>query len=113
MNKKDVGRKIKEFRNLQGLTQAELAEAVHMHEKQISRIEAGVHFPTFDNFMKILSVLNVEMKDFDISQKVEKNSLRKRTLKIIQRANNKELKFYASVLEAMQKCLDETEEAVK
>ncbi len=28
--------------------------------------------------MRILNVLNVEMKDFDMSQKVEKNSLRKK-----------------------------------
>ncbi|MBS4759490.1 MAG: helix-turn-helix transcriptional regulator [Clostridium sp.] len=105
MNKKDVGRKIKEFRNLAGLTQAELAEAVHMHEKQISRIEAGVHFPTFDNFVKILEVLDVEMKDFDLSLKIEKNSLRKKALKIIQRANNKELVFYVSMLETLHKCI--------
>ena len=38
MDKKDIGRKIKEFRKRKGLTQEELAEAVRMHEKQISRI---------------------------------------------------------------------------
>ncbi len=106
MNKKDIGRKIKEFRNMQGLTQAELAEAVHMHEKQISRIEAGVHFPTFDNFVKILQVLNVELRDFDMPK--EQVNLREKALSIINQADNLELTFYTPVLEALQKCISKS-----
>jgi len=110
MNKKDVGNKIKEFRTLKGMTQAELAEAVDMHEKQISRIEAGVHFPTFDNFVKILEILEVEMKDFDLEIKVKKNSLRNKAQKIINRATDSELKYYIAILEQLQKCLKDTEQ---
>ena len=103
MNKKDIGRKLKEFRNLKGMTQAELAEAVNMHEKQISRIEAGVHFPTFDNFIKILECLGVEMKDFDINIKIENNPLKRKAQKIINRASDKELEYYIIILESLQK----------
>jgi len=110
MNKKDVGKKIKEFRTLRGITQAEIAEAVDMHEKQISRIEAGVHFPTFDNFVKILEILEVEMKDFDLDMPVKKNSLRNKAQKIINRATDSELKYYIGVLEQLQKCLKDTEQ---
>ena len=106
MNKKDIGRKIKEFRNRKGLTQAELAEAVHMHEKQISRIEAGVHFPTFDNFVKILEILDVGLKDFDIPKPQE--DLRQKALRIITQADNRDLIFYTPVLEALQKCIKKT-----
>ena len=106
MNKKDIGQKIKEFRNRKGLTQAELAEAVHMHEKQISRIEAGVHFPTFDNFVKILEILDVGLKDFDIPKPQE--DLRQKALRIITQADNLDLIFYTPVLEALQKCIKKT-----
>ncbi len=106
MNKKDIGQKIKEFRNRKGLTQAELAEAVHMHEKQISRIEAGVHFPTFDNFVKILEILDVGLKDFDIPKPQE--DLRQKALRIITQADNRDLIFYTPVLEALQKCIKKT-----
>ena len=106
MNKKDIGQKIKEFRNRKGLTQAELAEAVHMHEKQISRIEAGVHFPTFDNFVKILEILDVGLKDFDIPKPQE--DLRQKALRIIRQADNRDLIFYTPVLEALQKCIKKT-----
>lgn len=110
MNKKDIGGKIKEFRTLRGITQAELAEAVNMHEKQISRIEAGVHFPTFDNFAKILKTLEVEMKDFDFDTPVKKDSLRNKAQKIINRATDSELKHYVGMLEQLQKCLKDTEQ---
>lgn len=106
MNKKDIGQKIKEFRNLSGLTQAELAEAVDMHEKQISRIEAGIHFPTFDNFVKILDVLNVSMKDFDIDTPSSCNPLKKKAIKVIQHASEKELKIYTKILETLQKAFE-------
>jgi len=110
MDKKDIGRKIKEFRSLKGMTQAELAESVEMHEKQISRIEAGVHFPTFDNFVKILDALGVEMKDFDMSVKIKKNTPRDKAQKIINRATDSELKYYVGILEQLQKCLKDTEQ---
>jgi len=110
MNKKDIGAKIKEFRSLKGMTQAELAESVDMHEKQLSRIEAGVHFPTFDNFAKILEILEVEMKDFDFDTPVKKDSLRNKAQKIIYRATDSELKYYVGMLEQLQKCLKDTEQ---
>lgn len=107
MDKTDIGHKIKEFRKRRGLTQEELAEAVHMHEKQISRIESGVHFPTFDNFVKILEVLNVTLKDFDIPTKQEED-LRQKAIQIITQADNKDLIFYTPVLEALQKCITQS-----
>lgn len=106
MDKKDIGRKIKEFRKRKGLTQEQLAEIVHMHEKQISRIEAGIHFPTFDNFVKILEVLNVTLKDFDVSP--QQQDLRERALHIIEQADNDDLLFYTPMLEMLQKCITKT-----
>lgn len=105
MNKKEIGSKIKEFRILKGMTQAELAEKIDLHEKQVSRIESGIHFPTFANFAKILETLEVELKDFDSDVAVEVNSLRNKAHKIINRATEKDLNFYVPVLEQLQKAL--------
>ena len=105
MNKKIFGQKLKELRQKRGMTQFELAEAVDMHEKHISRIEAGVYFPTFDNFVKIMKVLNLEWKDFDQNNIIENNSLKNKAFKIIQRANEKELKIFVAILEQLQKSL--------
>lgn len=107
MNKKLFGLRLKELRLKKGMTQFELAEAVEMHEKHISRIEAGIYFPTFDNFVKIMETLELEWKDFDVNTKLENNSVKNKAFKIIQRANEKELKIYVTVLEQLQKTLKE------
>ena len=107
MNKKLFGQRLKELRLKKGMTQFELAEAVEMHEKHISRIEAGIYFPTFDNFVKIMETLDLEWKDFDVNTKLENNSVKNKAFKIIQRANEKELKIYVTVLEQLQKTLKE------
>ena len=55
-------------------------------------------------FRKILECLDVELKDFDIKIKVKKNPLKSKVQKIISHATDKELKYYVSVLESLQKC---------
>ena len=60
--KAKVGEKIKQFRVMRGLTQHDLAEKIGLTEKQISKIETGVHYPKFENFVKILDVLNIDDK---------------------------------------------------
>lgn len=45
-DKKIIGNKFKEYRKSKQLTQFELAEKVGLNEKQISRIEAGLNYPT-------------------------------------------------------------------
>lgn len=109
MNKKQFGQKLKELRLQRGMTQFELAEAVEMHEKHISRIESGIYFPTFINFMKIMEALDLEWKDFDPKTTPENNSLKNKAFKIIQRAEEKELKIYTSLLEQLQKTFKEVE----
>lgn len=106
MNKKDIGRQLKHFRQIAGLTQEALAEKVNIHEKQISRIEAGIHFPTFDNFMKILDALNIEMKDFKSGNEHKAISKSKeKLLQIINLAEEKEVRLYLSVIQDLQKYL--------
>lgn len=106
MNKKDIGRQLKHFRQIAGLTQEALAEKVNIHEKQISRIEAGIHFPTFDNFMKILDALNIEMKDSKSGNEHKAISKSKeKLLQIINLAEEKEVRLYLSVIQDLQKYL--------
>ena len=106
MDKKQFGLRLKELRLSRGLTQFELAESVDMHEKHISRIESGVYFPSFDNFLRIMDVLQLEWKDFEFQTEYsEINSLKNKAFKIIQRASDKDLKVMVAVLEQLQKSL--------
>lgn len=104
MDKKEIGQQLKIFRKRLGYTQAELAELVGIHEKHLSRIESGINFPTFENFIKIMNALNIEFKDFKSHQKDEsKNSIKKEIISIINFANKNDLKIYLAILKDLQK----------
>ena len=101
MNKKDVGKKLKEFRQTAGMTQEQLAEKVGIHEKQISRIESGVHFPTFDNFVKIITALNIDFGDLRFEE--NKNPAKEKLIKIIQTSKDEEAELFLKIIEDIRK----------
>ena len=98
-----IGEQIKKFRMQRGMTQNDLAEKIGLTEKQISKIETGVHYPMFENFVKIMDVLGVQMKDFDYEIQSDNNALRNSILKILYRANEPELKFYFILIKQLDK----------
>ncbi len=102
-----LGEQIKKFRILRGMTQNDLAEKVGLTEKQISKIETGIHYPMFENFVKIMEVLGVGMKDFDNDLNIENNILRNSILKILYRANDYELKYYSIMIKQLEKLFKE------
>ena len=58
-----LGRKIKEYRNKIGLTQAQLAEIVNVDNKHISCIENGKNFPSADLLGRLAKAFNTEPKN--------------------------------------------------
>lgn len=61
--KKNMGEKLKAARKAAGMTQAQLAEAVCCHQKDISRWEAGTHEPGALTIKKIAQALRCSMDD--------------------------------------------------
>ena len=107
MDKIAIGQKIQELRKAKGFSQAKLAELVDLHEKHISRIESGRYLPNFDNLVKILTVLEYDITKIADSNKFElaENPDRAKLHKIINNANDTELKFYLGLMEQVQKGL--------
>lgn len=102
-----IGEQIKKFRTQRGMTQNDLAERIGLTEKQISKIETGVHYPMFENFVKIMDVLGVQMKDFDYEIESDNNALRNSILKILYRANEAELKYYSVLIKQLDRLFKE------
>lgn len=102
INKK-IGKQIQKYRRLRGLTQQDFAKEIGVTEKQISKIETGVHYPKFCNFIKMLDVLGIEMKDFDTKVEVKDNSTKSSIIKIINRASEEELMCYSSIIKNIHK----------
>lgn len=70
--KKKLGKKIKYFRELKGLTQEELAEKLDFNCRSLSFIECGTNFVTADTLDKLCKTLEVTPKqlfDFEYNYK--------------------------------------------
>lgn len=55
---KDIGQRIKEKRNKQGLTQEKLSELVGIGPSHMSHIESGSTVPSFEVFVSLLNALS-------------------------------------------------------
>lgn len=103
MNKKILGEKIKKIRKLKTLTQAELAEAVSLNVKQISRIEAGLNYPTYTSFARLIDVLNIDINDFCTSGSYSYDDTTLQIMELINSADDNKKALYLGIL----KYLDE------
>ena len=59
----EFGKRFKELREKNNLTQEQLAEYIGVEARQISRIETGKCFTTLDNLKKISKLYKIEIKD--------------------------------------------------
>jgi transcriptional regulator with XRE-family HTH domain len=57
------GREVRTRRKARALTQAQLAEATHLSEEWIRRIERGVGAPSFDAIEALSAALSVSVQD--------------------------------------------------
>ena len=104
-DKKIIGNKFKEYRKSKQLTQFELAEKVGLNEKQISRIEAGINYPTYLTFVKLLDVLDINILDFIQAAPLTNNPLQDEILHLTKNADTVELKTYIDVLKSLKRNL--------
>ncbi len=58
--KKLLGKRIKEIRNKRGLTQEKLAELVEINTPNISYIENGKFYPSYETFVGLVNALDIE-----------------------------------------------------
>lgn len=100
-----IGKTIKFFREKNDLTQEELAEKIGISDKHMSKIERGIYAPTLTNFIKILSVLNISISEFNFPIIEEQKSQRQELFNLIQNAKEKEVEYYLSVIKATKKLL--------
>ena len=62
--KKDFGKRLKEIRQQNNMTQFQLAELSGIDEKHLSYIERGGSFPKSDLIEKFAKILNIDVCDF-------------------------------------------------
>lgn len=89
-------------RKQHNLTQAQLAEKVDLNEKQISRIEAGINYPTYTTFIKLLDKLNIDINLFEKNTKEKISPLENELINLIKGSSNSELKLFIEIISAIK-----------
>ncbi len=107
LDKKYLGLKIKNARKTAKLSQEELAEKVGMTEKNISNIERGLQYPSLENFVKILELLNISLKEFGIDKDLSKNENKYKIelIKNIELMDDKKIKILLKFAESINEIL--------
>ena len=99
--RKNIGSKIKAARVNKGFTQYVLAEKIDMDEKQLSRLEAGKHFPTLKTLISISKELGLNLGDFDDINAIKDISYYK-LVDILRVSTPKELKKYLTIIKTIR-----------
>lgn len=64
MNKKELlGKRIKELRKAKGFTQEYLAEKLNIETRQLSKLETGKHYPSFETIVALLETFNMTFEE--------------------------------------------------
>jgi len=98
----NLGEKIKEQRKRFGMTQAELAEKADVHEKQIYRIEMGKNSPSIHTVLKIIHVLNMDIRILDINNLNNFNPVKDEIYSLLEGASDEELVLYRNIIQTIK-----------
>lgn len=96
------GKRLKELRKINKLTQEQLSEIIGLDPKQICRIENGACFTTFETLQKISKVYNVEISDlFLYEHKKTKDALINEMNEIFQSASDDQIELIYKIVKAI------------
>ncbi len=64
MNQKELlGKRIKELRKRRGFTQDYLAEKLKIEPRQLSKLETGKHYPSFETIVALLETFDISFEE--------------------------------------------------
>ena len=97
-----IGEKIRARRQAKKMTQSALAQSIEMDEKQLSRLEAGKHYPTLKTLVAIIYGLEMKFADFDIIADKQQPSEFYKIIEILKASDEQEMKMFLSVIKAIK-----------
>ena len=89
MIKKLFGKRIKELRTKENLTQEQLAEILNIGERNLSKIECGVNFVSAETLEKLSEALKVSFKDLFDFEHLRSEEFKKD--KLLEAINNNDI----------------------
>jgi len=92
-NKELLGKRIKELRKQKEYTQDYLAEKLKIEPRQLSKLETGKHYPSFETIVSLLETFDITFEELISYKHLSSNEeLRKYLIENINSANSEKLK---------------------
>jgi len=101
--KKLFGERIKNIRKSRKMTQEKLAESIGIEPAHLCKMENGTHFPSLKTLLKLVNVLELEIKDFFTFSSDIKNQTFENLILDLKNLNDKELEFIQKTIFALIK----------
>lgn len=102
-SKKLLGKRIRQLRKNDGLSQERFAELIGIDPNSVSRIECGVHYPSLDTLEKIATILKMEMRDLFLFN--NKETAEEMRAFLVQTASEVSIEKLREVVRAIRKIL--------
>lgn len=103
MDKKELlGLRIKELRKEKKFTQEYLAEKLRIEPRQLSKLETGKHYPSFETIIALLETFNITFEELMQFEHLESDkNLKEKLTKTIQNLNSSKLKDVYKLIKAI------------
>ena len=101
MDKKILGKQLKQIRISRGMSQEKLSELVFLSPRQMSIIETG-NYPSLDTFIRIAEVLQFDINEFFNIRIKEKDELRLCIIELIKATDRKHLNLIKDIINAIE-----------
>lgn len=102
MDKKILGKQLKQIRLSRGISQEKLSELVFLSPRQMSIIETGNSYPSLDTFIRIAEVLEFDINEFFNIKVMEKDELRLCIIELIKATDRKHLNLIKDIILAIE-----------
>ncbi len=102
LDKEIIGKKIRQIRRERGFSQEELSEKIDISPRHMCTIENGNSYPSIETFVRIASVLDIDINEFFNITPTNNDALRTEIYNLIQTSTPQELKLIKEIITAVQ-----------
>lgn len=102
-NQKELlGKRIKELRKQKGYTQDYLAEKLKIEPRQLSKLETGKHYPSFETIIALLETFDITFEELISFEHLNSaNDIRKTFLKDIENIDDNKIQSVYKILRVL------------
>ncbi len=97
-----IGKRIKELRKSRNMSQEFLAEQLGIEPRQLSKLETGKHYPSFETMSNLLKILGISFEDFiNIEHLSSEFNTEREIMALIGKLDDNQLQIVYKILKAL------------